>query len=277
MGSSDDSIVWGAELLAAARDDRAGTEVIRILEEDPTLIHVADLVGDTILHVMARVGWLEVAELVVGFVKKQGLAEVLMEQNLQGDTPLHVALTNRRHHLARLVYLAEPRAAAILNEDGVSPWTLARQAGFDLHDERDRTPGGIFKGPLLDIEMELVYRALSPCDSSASTQSLDTRSYHVNVSHEDKHYLFLEAILDGREDLFLELLRKHPELIHHRDARWGTSLHRPANIGQVGMLRLLVSEMTLEEAASMMLEGNSMNNTPLHLALEDITRMQLVI
>ncbi|KAJ8442241.1 hypothetical protein Cgig2_005181 [Carnegiea gigantea] len=248
----------------AARDGRAGTEVIWILEEDPTLIHVADLVGDTTLHVVARLGWLEVAELVVGFVKKRGVAEVLMEQNLQGDTPLHVALANRRDHLARLVYRAEPRAASVLNEDGVSPWTLARQAGFDLcdshDDERDRTPGGIFKAPLLDIEMELVYRAL--------VLSLDTRSYHIYVSHEDKHYLFLEAILDGREDLVLEVLRKHHDLIHYRDARWGTSLHRPANIGQVGMLRMLVTEMTLEEVASMMLEGNLMNNTPLHLALE---------
>ena len=272
MGSSDDNMALGAELLAAARHGRGGTEVIRILEGDPTLIHVVDPVGDTTLHVAARVGNLEVAELVVGFVKKYGLTEVLMEQNVQGDTPLHVVLTNRREHLARLLYQAEPRAASLLNADGVSPWTLAREAGFDLYnshdDERGRPPVGIFKAPLLDIEMELLYRALGDRDSLASTQNLTSRSYQINVNNADKHYLFLEAILDGREDLVLELLRKHPDLIRHKDPRWGTALHRPADIGQVRMLRLLVGELTPEEAASMMLEGNLMDNTPLHLALE---------
>uniref|UniRef100_A0A7C8YI55 Uncharacterized protein n=1 Tax=Opuntia streptacantha TaxID=393608 RepID=A0A7C8YI55_OPUST len=243
-GSSDSNILLGAELLSAAREGCGGDEILRILEGDPTLIHVTDPVGDTTLHIVARAGNLEVANQVVGLVRKYELTEVLMEQNLQGDTPLHVAAANRHKHVTRLLYKAERRAGSLLNEDEASPWGLAAEAGFSLDDFTEFSQGYTSnKVPciavLTHIEMDIQYRAL------------------LEIPDNDQQHLVLQA------------LREDPDLVTRKLSWRGTLLHIAAERGLVGMLRLVIGQMAPDEAGRLMLEGNDDGDTALHVALEE--------
>lgn len=254
-GSSDrnddgSNVLLEAELLSAAQEGRGVDEIIRILEGDPTLIHVTDPVGDTTLHILARAGNLELVKQVVGWVRKHQLTEVLMEQNLQGDTPLHLAAANRHEGVARLLYFAESRAGSIVNKGGVNPLALAREAGIGLSRKLAGT---------VDIELDLV------------RSDLDETCHRNHQKQEDDVRLIIKfdrAIINGREDLVLEALREHPYLASRMLGSMGSFLHVTAKLGHVGVLRLLVGQMTHDEAASLMLVGNYRGSTPLHVALE---------
>lgn len=272
VGSSD-SVGLGAELLAMAQDGVGqGDKILQILKRDPTLINVTDPVGDTLLHVMARSGNLEVVEQVVRWVIQHEQTEVLMEQNLQGDTPLHLAAANRHRRVAQLLYSAESRVESVANEGGVNPLALAGEAGFVLRRI-------IQLAGTADIELDLV------------RSDLDETCHRNHQKQEDDVWLiikFYRAIINGREDSVLEALREHPYLASRMLGSMGTIphlrehtcpasgmlgfmgnfLHVAAKLGQVGVLRLLVGQMTHDEAASLMLVGNYRGSTPLHVALE---------
>jgi len=246
----DGSTGLGAQLLAAAQEGGRGDKILRILKRDPSLIHVADPVGDTILHVMARAGNLEAVKGVVWSGKVHWLSEVLMEQNLQGNTPLHLAIANRHERVAQVLYGAEFRAGSVANEDGVNPLALASEAGL------------FFAQPLsgtVDIELDLIRS-----DLDESRHGND----HKKESDAKLNIDFHRALINGREDLVVEALRDHPYLASRKLRLMGTFLHVAAKLGQVGMLRLMVGQMTLDEVASLMLEENEEGCTPLHVALK---------
>ena len=64
-------------------------------------------------------------------------------------------------------------------------------------------------------------------------------------------------------------MRRQTYLASRKLGSMGTFLHAAAKLGQVGVLRLLVGQMTHDEAASLMLVGNHRGSTPLHVALEE--------
>ncbi|KAJ8442244.1 hypothetical protein Cgig2_005184 [Carnegiea gigantea] len=262
-GSSNEDGGVGAELLAAAWEGHKGDEILRMLEADPTLIHMTDPVGDTALHIVARAGNLEVAEQLVGWLEKQGLTEVLLEQNSQGDTPLHAAAANRHEHVACLFYVAEFAANCVKNDAGVSPFQLAEEAGFVLQRFHGHEASPVFKA---DIEMVLVRTDLD--ESSCHRSSGDDEDQKLDDRLLDDFYW---AVEDGREDLVVEALRDSPDLASRRlGPPLGTFLHVAARLGQVGLLRLLVRHMTLDEAVSLILDQDNDNGeTALHAALEE--------
>lgn len=101
--SSDEGSCTGAELLAAAQEDR-WVKMLGILEEDPSLIHVTDPLGETSLHSVARVGNVDTARQLAGVVGIRCLSEVLTEQNSQGNTPLRLALESCHEEMVEYLY-----------------------------------------------------------------------------------------------------------------------------------------------------------------------------
>ena len=57
---SDEGRAEAQALLCAALEGDGAT-ITRILQSDPTLIHVADAVGDTVFHVVTRASYLDIA------------------------------------------------------------------------------------------------------------------------------------------------------------------------------------------------------------------------
>lgn len=236
------------ELLDAALEGDGGA-IMRILESDPTLIHVADAVGDTIFHFVARAGYLDIAKQLIELVRNHAQSEELIEQNSQGDTPLHLAVKNRHEELAKCLFQVNIEAIFIANNDGLRPQGIAKAHGISAL--------WCYMNFFLCADIEMAIRR----------SALLKENEESNVDKSTGVIRLLKAALEGEEDNAHQIFEEDPSLLLHKDPRWGTALHAAAMGGRVGMLRMLAGFMNHDQQVRLMLERDDDHNTALHVLM----------
>ncbi|CAN0859644.1 Protein ACCELERATED CELL DEATH 6 [Linum grandiflorum] len=99
----------------------------------PGLLHQTNSKGDSPLHVAARLGRLEMIQLLVNCAKLVEVEvgkELLRMENLVKDTALHVALRNGHFEVVNLLISEDPELTLVLNSLGESSLFLAVDRKF---------------------------------------------------------------------------------------------------------------------------------------------------
>ncbi|XP_056682626.1 protein ACCELERATED CELL DEATH 6-like isoform X2 [Spinacia oleracea] len=232
MKCSNHGVGWDQLLVAAEQGHTK--EMLRILRSDPELIFTADVVGETVVHVVARAGHaLTITKLMQTFMRHHWM-KVLLKKNVDGDTAI-------KHNHKEAAYRLGDRqefAKDELNKDGISPWDLDKEAGYC--------------SGVADIEMRLAMADIE-LDELYKVKWIEGTPIGVRGA-------FLKASANG------VIKTKHIEL--ELDRSGGNLLHIiAAKPGKVDILKLLVKFMNNSELASLPLERNKAGDTALHLAL----------
>ena len=112
--------------------------VKRIVSECPCLLLEKDSRDQLPLHVAAHAGHIAVVEALVAtltFVsatlseEEKERVNVYVSKNIDGDTPLHLALKGDNVKTATFLVNTDQRASFLANKDGISPLYMAVEAG----------------------------------------------------------------------------------------------------------------------------------------------------
>ncbi|CAO2832501.1 unnamed protein product [Amaranthus hypochondriacus] len=122
-------IDWSERLIPAKQG--WALSLVNVLEKDPDFIYTTDAAGETVFHVLARAGDTTTILKIIKFIKERERKRILLKQNIDGDTALHLALKNRHPITAYWLDEANRKSAFVVNNDGVRPWDLANEAGYD--------------------------------------------------------------------------------------------------------------------------------------------------
>ncbi|XP_060675885.1 uncharacterized protein LOC125421638 [Ziziphus jujuba] len=228
-----------------------------VLRLCPFLLYQANSNGDTPLHIAAKVGSLEMVELLVMGVSNNDMesqlhADLLRMKNLnQRDTALHVAVKNGNFAVAKLLMEKDAGLLDLVNGANESPLFLAVEGSFldiaqhilqhfpsapccgsngmnALHAAVIRTHHGqVFEYRAPALSLEKLRRQLSGFLLRAGDQCVHTG---------DKAYLQLTQI-----DIMKKLLENRRELAEEKDEFDWTPLHCAAHLGHVGAAQLLLS------------------------------------
>lgn len=243
----DDHVEW-SELIQAIEQAQT-KEMLRILNKDPQLIYITDMVGETALHAVARAGHPQTASKIMQFIGSRD--KVLLKKNIDGETALHLALKNRHQETAYHLVDLFRMTVSLVNNDGVSPRDLAEEAGYsDVLGVMSFRPCAA----IADIEMTLVRRDIIDFDESQ-------RKWIGNIGcmrlSNVKDAFFQSAFGVKWERLWLEM-----------DRFGGNLLHIAARLDRVDLLKLVVQFMTSDELGSLPFERNKDDDTALDLALK---------
>ncbi|XP_025797245.1 ankyrin repeat-containing protein At5g02620-like [Panicum hallii] len=187
--------------------------------------------GDTPLHLAAKAGKLEAAELLVGraLAWPQDRKSPLIMTNKAGNTALHEAVRNRRSAVAEALLDADPSHGHDLNERMESPLHMAAREGL-VHVVRK-----IFD--FTWVEAEYVPS--------------------VAVSGTALH----QAVLGGHTKIVEIMLEKHAWLLDLTDSDGNNALHYAAQKNKSQLVELL-----LNKQAQLAYKPNGERQTPLHVA-----------
>lgn len=111
--------------------------VEKILDSHSSLKYEANMKGDTPLHIAARLGYLEVAKLLLSsFMKDQGVAEAGISRNpfhalnMRKNTALHEAVQNGHKDIVDFLIDEDQSLASFRNDAGESPLFMAVERRF---------------------------------------------------------------------------------------------------------------------------------------------------
>lgn len=142
MSNTDEEV---SQLFSAVWEGRSD-EVIQILKTQPDLATIRDSVGDTVFHVAARAGHAQTLIFLTESEPDQDnflehikwliwsmnwLKTMLIKGNVDGDTPLHVAVKSGQLQAADYLYKACEIAKLVRNKDQLYPDDLAIKAGYN--------------------------------------------------------------------------------------------------------------------------------------------------
>ncbi|TKV91501.1 hypothetical protein SEVIR_9G100500v4 [Setaria viridis] len=215
--------------LAAAHGHAAFAD--EVLDKDEELLVARNDDGDTPLHLAAKAGKLEVAELLVSraLAWPQDKKSPLVMTNKVGNTALHEAVRNRRGAVAVALLDADPGRAYDLNEQMESPLHMAAREGL-VHVVRK-----IFD--FTWVEAEYVPS--------------------VAVSGTALH----QAVLGGHTKIVDIMVEKHIWLLDLTDSDGNNALHYAAQKNNSQVVELL-----LNKQAQLAYKPNGERQSPLHVA-----------
>ncbi|KAK9735729.1 hypothetical protein RND81_04G223400 [Saponaria officinalis] len=229
-----------------------GADVLSILGKNPGLIRTGDLVGNTALHMAARDGDIVTVCNLIAFLERQDedLKEVLADRNVDGDTALHLALKNGHREVAYHLIKADKETGIIRNNDGITPYELAKEAGFS---------------EVCQLSAILRVPRIGRADAGIVQVRRDlrsgSRSIHVQWTE------LKQAIEVGEEGALITGLRRDgKELLWHKD-EGNTLLHAAVTASGMGPLSKLVQFMIRNGLTDAALLGDRHGNTALHNAI----------
>ncbi|KAF8674274.1 hypothetical protein HU200_048096 [Digitaria exilis] len=202
-----------------------------VLDRDEELLVAKNDDGDTPLHLAAKAGKLEVAQLLISRAIAWPLDQKspLIMTNKAGNTALHEAVKSRRAAVAEALLDADPSRAYDLNEQMESPLHMAAREGL-VHVVRK-----IFD--FTWVEAEYVPS--------------------VAVSGTALH----QAVLGGHTKIVDMMLEKHSWLLEQTDSDGNNALHYAAQKNNAQVVELLLTKQ-----AQLAYKPNRERQSPLHVA-----------
>ncbi|KAG7557744.1 Ankyrin repeat [Arabidopsis suecica] len=223
-----------------------------IVSECPCLLLEQDSRGQLPLHVAAGAGHIAVVEALVAtltFVlvtlseEEKERVNVYVRKNINGDTPLHLALRNKNVKTATFLVNTDQQASFLANKDGISPLYMAVEAG----------------------KVSLVKAMLK----TTKNDGLEGRDSNLNSQLEGRKYL-VHAALKARNkgmvavaDILNVILKEFPTLDDELDEEGRTCLSFGASIGFLDGVSYLLRRSTKNVYVC-----NVDGSFPIHIAVE---------
>ncbi|OWM75738.1 hypothetical protein CDL15_Pgr021903 [Punica granatum] len=228
----------------------------QVLKLYPSFLELVNEDGNTPLHIAAKIGCLEIAQLLIdsGRDSDQGhdkLAcscsnrNVLRTVNRMGDTALHVAVRNGHFDLVELLIREDVELSTFPNLAGETPVFLAVEGGFfnvARHILRASPAAPPSRGT---HGMTALHAALI-----RTHHGRESEYYVPDLSLENIRRIIRDSLLNvlGRFggfrtqqiDIIKELLEKWPEMVKEVDGQKWTPLHYAAHLGHLEATQYLL-------------------------------------
>ncbi|XP_056683709.1 uncharacterized protein [Spinacia oleracea] len=242
------SVGWDG--LVALAEQGHVEHILRILEKDLNLMYTTNMVRETVVHVVVRAGNAFTVTKLLKFKGSDQLKEkVLLKQNVDGDTALHLAIKLKHMEVAYQlvdwnITWMQKWMYNLLNNDGLSPVDLAKEAVWFL--PRQEVLSAVAYADMrvsrMDIELEELYKVK-----------------WIEGTPRGIRGAFSKASANG----IIKTMHIELEL----DRKGGNLLHIAARLGKLDVLKLLIKFMSNSELATLPIERNKNGYTALHLAL----------
>nr|POE73758.1 ankyrin repeat-containing protein [Quercus suber] len=235
-------------------------------------LHETNCKGNTVLHIAASLGYLDVSELLITRAIDQE-AEVkrllLKAQNEEKNTALHLAVKHGHYDIVDLLIRKEPGLTSITNTAGESPLFLAVDRRFlkiALHFVRDiliRFPNAILKADDFG-RTPLHYAAYF---ASLEVVNLFLENNNISLAYKlDKQGMSALHISakKGHYDVMSAILQKFPFTCELLDNKGRTALHHAVESGSTNAVKILLSSVAFQDLINE--QENDEGNTAMHLA-----------
>ncbi|KAG2318233.1 hypothetical protein Bca52824_021355 [Brassica carinata] len=203
-----------------------------ILDLRPSLLLGENSNGDTPLHVAASVGSFQVLQLLVNSANSDIEKQLLRTTNKQKDTALHVALKSGHVDAAKLLVEQDTGLLDMANNNSECPLYLAIERGF----------------------FDIADHILETSPSVTGTGPKGMNALHAAVDSDTINTVFLTKLMETR-----------PEMIKEVDSNGSTPLHYSVWLGKVKITRLF-----LQQDISTAYVSDKDGQYPLHLAASTV-------
>ncbi|CAN1769682.1 Protein ACCELERATED CELL DEATH 6 [Linum perenne] len=223
----------------------------------PGLLHQTNTKGDSPLHVAARLGRLEMIQLLVNSAKLVEVEvgkELLRMENLDKDTALHVAVRNGHFEVVNLLICEDPELTFVLNSLGDSSLFLAVDRKFFKIAQHiiETVPSCFYGGRcamnVLHVAIIRADKRFVPMDAMVRIRNFISIAFTMFINQ------FLPAAfklssLNFRQscsfsyigaDFMQEVLKRHPSATKEADQHGWIPLHYAAYLGNAEVVELLL-------------------------------------
>ncbi|CAI0438912.1 unnamed protein product [Linum tenue] len=231
----------------------------------PGLLHQTNSKGDSPLHVAARLGRLEMIQLLVNCAKLVEIEvgkELLRMENVDKDTALHVAVRNGHFEVVSLLISEDPELTLMLNAAAESSLFLAVDRKFYAIAQRilETVPSCCYGGR---DDMNVLHAAIIRADRNF-LQELLKRNPSLSSEADKRGWIPLHyAAYSGNAEVVQLLLQTDASLAYVKDKHGMSALHLSAQSGHVEVAQKITA---LCPDTSELLDNRC--RTALHVAAE---------
>ncbi|KAL5570125.1 hypothetical protein UlMin_026700 [Ulmus minor] len=240
----------GNTILHAATKSGNKAFVEGILTCNPSLLHEINTKGDTALHIAAKLGYLEVATLLITHAKSIPVAELgrpclLRMANREKNTALHEAVRNNHYDIVDLLIKEEPSLTLCTNDAGDSPLFTAADKKFYRIARRilETFPYCSCSGRNGMTVMHAATLRLFTFKKLRRTEPLWVQCISVIIAKLLIGFRNRCGIVSSnKEEAFVKHVLKvcGPKILERQDDRGWTPLHYAAHIGNEEVIKLFL-------------------------------------
>ncbi|KAF8675440.1 hypothetical protein HU200_047810 [Digitaria exilis] len=207
-----------------------------VLDRDEELLVAKNDDGDTPLHLAAKAGKLEVAELLISraIAWPQDQKSPLIMTNKAGNTALHEAVKSRRTAVAEALLDADPSRAYDLNEQMESPLHMAAREGL-VHVVRK-----IFDFTWVEADGTALHQAVLGGHTKIVDMMLEKHSWLLEQTDSDGNNALHYAAQKNNAQVVELLLTKQAQLAYKPNSERQSPLHVAAHYGSTASIRALL-------------------------------------
>nr|CAB3493323.1 unnamed protein product [Digitaria exilis] len=207
-----------------------------VLDRDEELLVAKNDDGDTPLHLAAKAGKLEVAELLISraIAWPQDQKSPLIMTNKASNTALHEAVKSRRTAVAEALLDADPSRAYDLNEQMESPLHMAAREGL-VHVVRK-----IFDFTWVEADGTALHQAVLGGHTKIVDMMLEKHSWLLKQTDSDGNNALHYAAQKNNAQVVELLLTKQAQLAYKPNSERQSPLHVAAHYGSTASIRALL-------------------------------------
>ncbi|RLN18566.1 ankyrin repeat-containing protein [Panicum miliaceum] len=217
---------------------------LEVLEKNEELLVARNDDGDTPLHLAAKAGKLEVAQLLIrhALAWPQDRKSPPIMTNKAGNTALHEAVQNRRSAVAEALLDADPSRGHDLNERMESPLHMAAREGLVQVVQKivDYTWVGQEFLPSVSLSGTALHQAVLGTHHRIVEILLEKRPELIDLTDSDGNNALHYAAQKDHQRAVELLLKKRTELAYKRNLHGMSPLHVAAHYGSTDAIKALL-------------------------------------
>ncbi|XVF77616.1 hypothetical protein PTKIN_Ptkin14bG0060300 [Pterospermum kingtungense] len=214
--------------------------VEEIVKQHSTLVLKSNLKGETPVHIAARAGQLQVVKFFIKLVENFPRIYIARIRDKYGNTPLHDAVRNRHDEVVKELASDDKESLLLTNDAGESPLSTAIDKRFtDIANSIISLNAYTLESIGHNGQTPLHYTVLRN-DSDTMTAILRLKKHLVRVQDEKERTPLHYAAALGNQAMVQKLLEKDPLVAYIRDYNHQTPVHLAAENGQKSMIKTLL-------------------------------------